>query len=129
MANSDYISAESHFTYKLVLWSGPKSIGAISMKHEHFDIHYVSPSQRDGTTDIWLFGFHEEIELFKQQAAGFVAISDRAGLRDLYSQWVAYLLARHKDDEVSVMLAMRQALREVLLQPSRHPRHNRFGDL
>jgi hypothetical protein len=71
----------------------------------------------------------EAVAEFRRKAAPLAAQGDLGGLRALFSRSWAEALATHKEDRWAVKEAMREALRDILVQPSRRVKTGWFDDL
>ncbi len=71
----------------------------------------------------------EIVEQFQMQAAPVVVNNDMPGLKKLYSRCCADAQKWNPDQAAEARAAMRDALHQVLREPSARVRRNRFSNL
>jgi hypothetical protein len=71
----------------------------------------------------------QAVSEFRGKAAPLVAVNDLAGLKTLFARFTADARVANKEDHWAAQEAMREALREVLLEPSRRVKTGWFSDL
>jgi len=69
------------------------------------------------------------VQEFKHQAALIIATGNKTALKELFARWYVALRARQPQGGLEVISAMRGALRDVFLQPTRKIKTGRFDDL
>lgn len=71
----------------------------------------------------------EAVSEFRRKAGPLIAASDLEGLKTLFARVTADARVANKEDQFTSREAMREALREVLLEPSRSVKIGWFDDL
>ena len=70
----------------------------------------------------------EAVAEFRRKAAPLVAVSDVTGIKTLFARSTADALAANQEDQWVAREAMREALHDVLLAPSRRVKKGWFDD-
>ena len=66
---------------------------------------------------------------FRYKSAPLVAQGDRHGVKKLFSKMLTDLRLSNRDEQLAAKSAMRKALRDVMLEPSRQVKRDWFEDL
>lgn len=71
----------------------------------------------------------DAVSEFRRQAAPALRKGDQAFVKQLFRKWTADARANNPEEQIAARAAMRNALREVLLEPSRRVKRGWFDDL
>lgn len=71
----------------------------------------------------------EVVNEFRYKAGPFVVRGDRIGVKKLFARTLAGLRQANPDEQLEAKAEMREALRDILLEPSRRVKRGWFDDL